>query len=384
MNEISVALIPDRFASYRYPLFRALSDIRGCSLRIYADTVEDVKGLKLVDPKFCDLDKSNGGLEWQSVKNITFKKLCIWQVGLISKVLSSNHDVYVFWGEANRASTWICALLARMKGAKVVFWSHGLYGNEGFLKHHVRTSFYKLADSMLLYGSYAKGLLMDEGFYGDDLYVVNNSLDCIEKNRLFKERGFEVPSVKSTYFKTNDRVLLFLGRLESKKKLSMLIRAVRNLKSQGPYKLLLVGDGGDRENLENLVSSMNLKNDVFFYGACYEEEELAPLVMMSHVCVAPGEVGLTAMHSLVYGTPVITHNKFSEQMPEFEVIKEGESGGYFEHDDQKNMETVISDVCNKVDSGEIDSESCRGGVMLNYTVDYQVEVFESMLVKLTS
>ena len=44
--------------------------------------------------------------------------------------------------------------------------------------------------------------------------------------------------------------------------------------------------------------------------------------------VSPGNVGLTAIHSLSYGTPVLTHNNFNNQMPEVESIQPG-FNGYF-------------------------------------------------------
>jgi glycosyltransferase involved in cell wall biosynthesis len=46
--------------------------------------------------------------------------------------------------------------------------------------------------------------------------------------------------------------------------------------------------------------------------------------------VAPGEVGLTAIQSLSFGVPVITHGDFSNQMPEAESVVHGITGWLFE------------------------------------------------------
>lgn len=49
------------------------------------------------------------------------------------------------------------------------------------------------------------------------------------------------------------------------------------------------------------------------------------------VVVSPGKVGLTAMHSLMFGTPVITHSDMDRQMPEVEAVVEGFSGMLFQY-----------------------------------------------------
>ena len=48
-------------------------------------------------------------------------------------------------------------------------------------------------------------------------------------------------------------------------------------------------------------------------------------------------VGLTAIHSLSFGTPVLTHNNFDNQMPEVQAINEGENGGFFIENDLEDL-----------------------------------------------
>lgn len=38
------------------------------------------------------------------------------------------------------------------------------------------------------------------------------------------------------------------------------------------------------------------------------------------------------MHAMVYGCPCMSHNDFPYQMPEFEAIQEGKTGGFFDRD----------------------------------------------------
>ena len=62
-------------------------------------------------------------------------------------------------------------------------------------------------------------------------------------------------------------------------------------------------------------------------GECYSEETNAKLIYNADLCVAPGNIGLTAIHVMMFGCPAITHNDFKWQMPEFEAIKSMETLG---------------------------------------------------------
>lgn len=382
-NIKSVALVPDRFACYRYTVFKRLSDFEenGFYLTIYADTEEDVPGLKLVDSSYCDRDYMNGGISWMRIKNVAIRGICFWQTGLFRLACSKEHDVHVYWGEAHRLSTWGSVVISRLMGKRVVFWTHGIYGNEGFLKRCIRVLFYHMADALLLYSNYGKRVLEECGFSPEKLHVIKNSLDCQKQNELFEECGSLADKIKSDLFSESDRVLIFIGRLEPQKRLEMLLEALvfLNRGADEHYKLLIIGDGSQNVKLVEIAEEMNVSNDVVFYGACYDDEILAPLIMMADVCVSPGEVGLTAMHSLIYGTPVITHDNFAEQMPEFEVISPNVSGAFYAYNDATDMCAKIEEVIALVDRGVITSDTCRQSVLQAYTGDYQVRVFREML-----
>lgn len=382
-NPLSIALVPDRFATYRYTIFKRLSDFQenGFKLTIYADTEEDIRGLKLVNAAYCDADYVNGGISWTRVKNITIGHVCLWQTGMIRLALSNRHQVHVYWGEANRISTWISAIISRLRGKKVVFWTHGIYGNEKPLKGLIRRSFYRIADALLLYSDYGRELLLGHGFAADKLYVIKNSLDTQHQSELYTKHLTDSARAKEKLFGARDRVLIFVGRLSASKKLDTLLEVLRRLKktSSYNYKLLIIGDGPQKVQLLELADKLKLKDDIVFYGACYNDEELAPLIMMADVCVSPGNIGLTAMHSLVYGTPVISHDHFTLQMPEFEAIRPGKSGAFYEYDNTDDLCARIEQVIGQIDAGTISAETCREPILKYYTQDYQSAVFKQML-----
>lgn len=375
----ALALVPDRFAHYRYPVFKLLSDEarNGVRVVIYADSREDVTRVKLVNEAYCNTNFQDGGILWKRIRSLYVRNICFWQTGLLKLSVSRDYRIIVYWGEAHRLSTWISAIIARMTGKKVVFWTHGIYGNEGFFKRKIRTWFYSLAHVLLVYGEHGKQQLSKAGLPANRLFVINNSLDVdaqLGVVRRFSEEN--LAALRNKYCQKYERLLVFVGRLEASKRLDLLLQALSHMKSMGfAVKALLIGDGAMKEQLQALTHEQGLAQHVIFYGECYEEEVVLPLLAASDICVSPGEVGLTAMHALVCGTPVITHDDFSNQMPECEAIKLGESGGFFRRGSAEDLAEKICACLSAIEKGEITSESCRRIIQHKYTPEFQRSVF---------
>jgi glycosyltransferase involved in cell wall biosynthesis len=77
------------------------------------------------------------------------------------------------------------------------------------------------------------------------------------------------------------------------------------------------------------------------FGACHNEQVLGSLFLSATVTVSPGKIGLTAMHSLAYGVPVITHDDPARQGPEWEAIIAGRTGEFFRRNDPRDLADVI-------------------------------------------
>ena len=101
--------------------------------------------------------------------------------------------------------------------------------------------------------------------------------------------------------------------------------------------------------------------------------------MASDLCVIPGNVGLSAMHALSAGIPVISHDNFDIQMPEFEAIIDGETGSFYEYEN-------IDDLIKKIHNWAFDEQKllnarfhCREIIKKKYHVDYKIDVIKKCL-----
>lgn len=262
-----------------------------------------------------------------------------WQKGAISLVFKPYRQ-FVLTGRPTSISTWIILIVAKILGKKTYLWTHGWYGDETRLKKIVKKIFFKLSHSVLLYGDYSRNLMIKEGFPTHKLVCIYNSLDY--DKQIEARKKLIGSSIYQDYFQNNYPTLLYVGRIQNVKKIDLLIEALNTLSQEGVYcNLVVIGPTIEDESIKELVDSYKLIESVWFYGECYEEEKLGELIYNADVCVSPGNVGLTVMHCLVYGTPVITHNNSTNQMPEFEAIEQGVTGDFFE-------EGSVTDLCDKI------------------------------------
>lgn len=265
----------------------------------------------------------------------------MWQWGAITWAIKPGFDTVIMHAVPHWPCTWIGGILARMMGKRVFFWGHGyLYEPKGF-KGFLRRMFYAIPNAHMFYGRISKAIAMKHGWTPEKLHVIYNSLNTSEqrkiRNKSTKEQALEV---RREIFSNDNPTAICTTRLIAIRRLDLLIDSIHHLKEQGhPVNLILVGDGPESQRLKKQAQQLGV--NVHFEGSCYDEQRIAELVMASNVTVAPGKVGLTAMHSMVYGVPVVTHGDASDQMPEWEAIIPGKTGSLFERGDVHSLSKAI-------------------------------------------
>ena len=363
---MKLCLINNYAQHYRTSIFKLIDQEYDCDF-VFGDSMGDVKKMDYT------LLKGN-------VKEVHNKKLggAYFQKGVL-KLLGEKYNRYIMLGETRCISTWIFLLLSKIyKNKKVYLWSHGWYGKESNIERIIKKVFFKLSDGIFLYGNYARELMIKEGFNNDKLFVIHNSLAYDEQ--LSTRNQLKKGEIYTAHFANNNNNLVFVGRLTEVKKLDMILYAMSKCKTVGKeYNLTLIGGGEKKEELEKLTKELNLTKNVWFYGPCYNETELGNLIYNADLCVSPGNVGLTAMHSLVFGTPVISHNNFPLQMPEFESIIEGKTGTFFEYDNIESFAQKINEWFSTFHDREKIREMCMKEIDEYWTPYYQIEVLKTNL-----
>lgn len=316
-------------AKYRAPIF-SLIDRNIETDWYFGEPIDDIKEMDLSTLK--------------RVKKVSRKSIrgpLYWQNGVASLLHNPSYSQYIITGEPYCLSTWWMLIKKKLffRNKRIFMWSHGWYGNETRLKKWIKNLFFGLADGTFLYGNHAREIAAGCGADTEKLFVIHNSLDY-EKHIALRNTISE-SDIYTRHFGNSYPTLIFIGRLTKTKQLHLILEALAILRDKGEeYNMVFVGDGEERKGLEKMAESLHLP--VWFYGSCYDEAENAELIYNADLCVSPGNVGLTAIHSMTFGTPVLTNSDFSTQMPEFEAIREGSTGSFFEKGSKDDLAAAIS------------------------------------------
>jgi glycosyltransferase involved in cell wall biosynthesis len=331
---MKAAIVYHFFPHYRAAVLRELLKSPEHDYVLVADD-------KAIEPSIEKWDVDDRSRFWITPCKQLFSSL-LFQKGLFRLALRRDLDVMVYLANPYFLSTWISALAARLTGKRVLFWTHGWTRDEHGLKGWLRSIFYKLSHGLLLYGHFAKMSGLANGFSPSRLHVIYNSLDYENQRELRAGlRTQDRTATKCDLFERPDLPMVICSaRLTPACQFNLLLAAQARLRDQGHLiNVLLVGDGPEKVALQE--QARRLKLPVKFFGPCYDESTLARLTFAAAVTVSPGKVGLTAIQSLAFGTPVITHDDQQTQMPEWEAIIAGRTGDLFRRGNSTDLARVI-------------------------------------------
>lgn len=300
-----------------------------------------------------------------------------WRTGIIFLPFKREYNSFIITADAP-LSYYPFLFFCRLLGKKVYAWGHGL-------KHHSRKlkfleNYYQNSlTAYLTYSEKGRERMIELGYPPEKYKVIYNSLNEGVDGDAAKQYASDI---YKRHFANDAPVLIFIGRLTENKKLSLLLRAVSELKSECfNVNLMIVGDGPMAASLRSLVNDYGIEDKVWFYGECYDDSALNILLYNADLCVSPGNVGLTALHTLSYGVPVITHNDFFTQMPEYEVVVPYNTGLLYNEGDFSDLKNKIKEwFALSIDRNTV-RENCYSVINDKWNSLYQIEILKNIIEK---
>lgn len=110
------------------------------------------------------------------------------------------------------------------------------------------------------------------------------------------------------YAKDGERLLCHVSNFRKVKRVEDVVKIFDLVQRQLPSKLILVGDGPERYNVEQLVRALNLQDKVVFVG---KVRDTSHVLEISDLFLLPSETesfGLAALEAMAVGVPVISSN----------------------------------------------------------------------------
>lgn len=127
---------------------------------------------------------------------------------------------------------------------------------------------------------------------------------------------------RSVMANANEKIITHISNFRKVKRIPDVIEIFYKIQQQIPSKLMMVGDGPEKEVAENLCKKLGISDKVIFFG---NSNEIDKILSYTDLFLLPSETesfGLAALEAMAWGVPVISSN--SGGLPE--VNFEGISG----------------------------------------------------------
>ena len=215
-----------------------------------------------------------------------------YQRGLVEWLEAWQPDVIIVEANPRYLSTPKAASWMHEKGRKVIGWGLGAPPHTSFWRKMLRERFLTQFDAMLTYSAAGADQYCHAGFPAEKIYVAPNAVAA---------RPTQPPPERPAAYEGLPLVL-FVGRLQARKRVDLLLRACGRLSIDPLPRLVIVGDGPERANLERLASEVYPQTE--FVGE-KRGAELAPYWAAADLFVLPGTGGLAVQEAMSMGLPVM-------------------------------------------------------------------------------
>jgi N-acetyl-alpha-D-glucosaminyl L-malate synthase BshA len=239
--------------------------------------------------------------------------------------------LHVHYAISHAISGILCKNVLDQSNIKIVTTLHGtditLVGLEPAFLPIIKYSL-EQSDGITAVSSYLKEKTNQNFYPGREIKVIPNFIDTNEYHRR------ECENIKKNLAPEDEKILMHISNFRSVKRVPDTIHILSEVKKQMPAKLVLIGDGPERNEAERLTRELNLKNDVKFLG---KQTGIIDLLSCADIFLLPSQsesFGLSALEAMSCGVPVIASNIGG--IPE--VVAHGETGYVAEFGDVKRME----------------------------------------------
>lgn len=241
-------------------------------------------------------------------------------------------DVVITFLHLKNTIIWPLTHWLRIKGIPVVYWNKGInleVRNPG-MRNNLFYYIHWLNDAIILY---SKNEIKDiRPRQRHKIFVANNTIDF----ESFPDISQSREEIKEEFGIHFEKVVLFVGRMRTVKKVEHLIEVFNSLNESG-VGCVIVGDSMDY-NLHKLIK----KRNILYLGEIHDPYniQISKLFKMADIFCIPGDVGLGLNQAFYWGLPVVTEAGL--QPPEIHYLTEGRNGFIVPENDINELKNRIA------------------------------------------
>ena len=142
------------------------------------------------------------------------------------------------------------------------------------------------------------------------LFNITNDIEVIPNFIELKKDIIEanIPCYRSAIARENERVVTHISNFRKVKRIPDIIKIFHKIQKEIPARLMMVGDGPEKERAERLCVELGIQDKVIFFG---NSNEIDKILSYSDLFLLPSETesfGLAALEAMALGVPVISSN----------------------------------------------------------------------------
>ncbi len=137
----------------------------------------------------------------------------------------------------------------------------------------------------------------------NEIHVIPNFIE-LDKNTEDKS----IACRRSVMAKENERIITHISNFRKVKRIPDIIEIFYKIQQQIPSKLMMVGDGPEKEKAEQMCREYGISDKVIFFG---NSNEIDRILSYTDLFLLPSETesfGLAALEAMVWSVPVISSN----------------------------------------------------------------------------
>ena len=221
------------------------------------------------------------------------------------------------------------------KNIILIFHEHGsIFQNRWWYRQFIKTTRGKVDLYIAISKATEKQLIENAGIEKDEIKVLLNFVDLdyfsSQKTKRLEER--RKLGLNDDYF-----ILGFAGRHIERKGCQDLILALGELKHFENIKLLITGNGPEKEENIKLANKLGLERNIFFLGYIPDIRWLYSIIDCFAIPSHWEPFGIVALEAHATGVPIISSNVEGLN----EVVLDGKTGFLFEPKNQKDLAKKI-------------------------------------------
>jgi glycosyltransferase involved in cell wall biosynthesis len=297
----------------------------------------------------------------------------------LKEVINSERPDIVHAQGARAALFTKMAFIEGAHRAKFVYTLHGI--------HFVRKKFPRNFISLLI-ERFAGGLIDALVCVGEDDLELARTLHLAKNDKLFLiENGVKVEGVgeedkrrlREELSLGGEKIIVTVCRLHYQKDVETLIRAIDLLRDRN-VRLLVVGDGPKRRELEELSKSLDLGGAVDFLGNRNDTEVFLSIADIFVLSTNWEGQPLVVLEAWARKKPVVVSNVHGVK----DIVQDGENGLLFQHKNPDDLSRKIAWLFDNENAGARMGENGYRLVRSKYTVEIMAGHYGDLYLKLTN